>query len=148
MWDCAIGRPVARCDGIHFCPLGVVEEAWSWKGSYSYSYSHSCPFRLACRARQHDSSFVISIPPCCSSSSSSSNGSSSGNDSGSSGRGLRAERAGAVVFVGRAQEQHHMQQQPWSCFASAAVAIVDWKLVLRLILILLSLLSELMLPLK
>ena len=77
-----------RCYGTRFRPLGVVEDASSRKGMYSYSY------RLACRARQHDSSCVISIPPYRGSSSSSSS---------SSDRGGGAERD--VTCVRRAQQQ-------------------------------------------
>ena len=114
----AAGGP---CYGTHFRPLGVVEDVSSRKDSYLYLYSCLCSCRLAYRARQHDSSCIISIPPYCGSSSSS---------SGRGGGG--AERAGAVACVDRVQQQQ--QQQPRSCLAAAAVAIEKWKLVLVLML--------------
>ena len=55
--DCASGPPAACCYGTRFRPLGVVEHVSSREDSYSYSR------RLACRARQRDSSCIISIPP-------------------------------------------------------------------------------------
>ena len=65
--------------------------------SHSYSYSRSYSYRLACRARQHGSSWITSIPPY--------------GGSRSSGRvGGGADRADAVACVCRAQQQQQKQQ--------------------------------------
>ena len=90
-------RPAAT---VRSRPLGVVEDASSRKDSCSYS----CLYRLACRARQHDNSCIISNTPHCGSSSSSSSSSSGG----------EAKRAGAVACLDRAQQQQQQQQQQQS----------------------------------
>ena len=59
-------RPAAT---VRSRSLGVVEDASSQKDSYSLLY-YSCSYRLVCRAWQHDSLCIISIPPYCGSSSS------------------------------------------------------------------------------
>ena len=92
-------------------------------------------YRLACRARQHDSSFIILIPPYC-------GRSSIGGDDGGG-----AERAGAVARIDRPSAAAAATAAAAAAAAAVAAEAATANLNVLVLIYIKFLLLELMLPL-